>query len=126
MGHALNPAIVEGQLHGGSVQSIGRALAEELVHDEQGQLLTGTLMDYALPKASMLPDLDVSWVEVPAPEGPFGAKGMGEAPMLPGPGGDRQRDRGGLGSAVAGAPDDGEAGLGGVPIRRGRVTTGVR
>ena len=85
VGYALNPAIVEGQLHGGSVQSIGRALTEELVHDEQGQLLTGTLMDYALPKASMLPDLDVSWVEVPAPEGPFGAKGMGEAPMLPAP-----------------------------------------
>lgn len=85
VGYALNPALVEGQLHGGSVQSIGRALTEELVHDEQGQLLTGTLMDYALPRASMLPDLDVSWVEVPAPEGPFGAKGMGEAPMLPAP-----------------------------------------
>jgi CO/xanthine dehydrogenase Mo-binding subunit len=85
VGFAINPALVEGQLHGGSAQSIGRALVEGLVHDGQGQLLTGTLLDYALPKAPMVPDLDVSWIEVPAPEGPFGAKGMAEAPILPGP-----------------------------------------
>ncbi len=126
VGYALNPAIVEGQLHGGSVQSIGRALTEELVHDEQGQLLTGTLMDYALPKASMLPRPRRLVGRGPGARGSVRGQGHGRGPDAPRPGGDRQRDRGGLGSAVAGAPDDGEAGLGGVPIRRGRVTTGAR
>ena len=70
---------------GGAVQGIGRALVEALVHDEAGQLLTGTLMDYALPRASMLPPIETQWLEVPAPEGPFGARGMAEAPVLPAP-----------------------------------------
>jgi CO/xanthine dehydrogenase Mo-binding subunit len=85
VGRALNPALVEGQMAGGAVQGIGRAMVEALVHDEAGQLLTGTLMDYALPRASMLPSIELHWLEVPAPEGPFGARGMAEAPMLPGP-----------------------------------------
>ena len=70
---------------GGAVQSIGRALCEELIHDDQGQLLTGTFLDYAVPKAAMLPPIETLIVEVPAPDGPFGAKGMAEAPILPGP-----------------------------------------
>jgi CO/xanthine dehydrogenase Mo-binding subunit len=84
-GRALNPALVEGQMLGGAVQSIGRALCEELIHDGQGQLLTGSFLDYAIPRAEMLPQIDTLVVEVPAPEGPFGAKGMAEAPILPGP-----------------------------------------
>jgi len=85
VGRALNPALVEGQMLGGAVQSIGRALYEGLIHDEHGQLLTGTFLDYAVPRAVMLPPIDILIVEVPAPEGPFGAKGMGEASILPGP-----------------------------------------
>lgn len=85
VGRALNPALVEGQIIGGAVQSIGRALVEALVHDGEGQLLTGTFLDYALPRASMLPQIKAGWVEVPAPEGPFGAKGIGEASILAGP-----------------------------------------
>ena len=85
VGRALNPALVEGQMLGGTVQSIGRALYEELVHDDHGQLLTGTFLDYAVPRAAMLPPVDTLIVEVPAPEGPFGAKGIGEASILPGP-----------------------------------------
>jgi CO/xanthine dehydrogenase Mo-binding subunit len=85
VGRAINPALVEGQMSGGAVQSIGRALWEELVHDREGQLLTGTFLDYAVPRAPMLPPIDTLIVEVPAPEGPFGAKGIGEAPVLAGP-----------------------------------------
>ena len=85
VGRALNPALVEGQMLGGAVQSIGRALYEELIHDDRGQLLTGTFLDYAVPKAAMLPPIETLIVEVPAPDGPFGAKGIAEAPILPGP-----------------------------------------
>ena len=85
VGRALNPALVEGQMMGGAVQSIGRALYEELIHDDRGQLLTGTFLDYAVPKADMLPPIDTLIVEVPAPDGPFGAKGIAEASILPGP-----------------------------------------
>ena len=86
VGRALNPALVEGQMAGGAVQGIGRALWEALVHDDAGQLLTGTLLDYALPRASMLPPIETHWLEVPAPEGPFGARGMAEGPVLAAPG----------------------------------------
>ena len=85
VGRALNPALVEGQMMGGAVQSIGRALYEELIHDDHGQLLTGTFLDYAVPRATVLPPIDTLIVEIPAPEGPFGAKGIGEASILPGP-----------------------------------------
>jgi CO/xanthine dehydrogenase Mo-binding subunit len=85
VGRALNPALVEGQMMGGAVQSIGRALYEELVHDDRAQLLTGSFLDYAIPRAEMLPLIETLIVEVPAPEGPFGAKGIGEASILPGP-----------------------------------------
>jgi CO/xanthine dehydrogenase Mo-binding subunit len=86
VGRALNPALVEGQMAGGAVQGIGRSLFEALVHDEQGQLLTGTLLDYALPRASMVPPIETHWLEIPAPEGPYGARGMAESPVLPAPG----------------------------------------
>ncbi|MGI8478525.1 MAG: xanthine dehydrogenase family protein molybdopterin-binding subunit [Gaiellaceae bacterium] len=82
VGRALNPALVEGQMRGGAAQGIGWALFEELVHDESGQLLTSSFMDYAIPLAERVPDIDTLIVEVPAPDGPFGAKGIGEAPVI--------------------------------------------
>ncbi len=85
VGRALNPALVEGQMMGGTVQGIGLALCEQLIHDGQGQLVTGSFLDYAVPRAAMLPPIDTLIVEVAAPEGPFGAKGIGEASILPGP-----------------------------------------
>jgi CO/xanthine dehydrogenase Mo-binding subunit len=85
VGRALNPALVEGQMRGGVAQSIGWALFEELRHDEAGRLLTGSFLDYAIPTADRVPDIDTLIVEVPAPDGPYGAKGVGEAPVIPGP-----------------------------------------
>ena len=78
-GNVLNPLLVEGQVQGGIVQSVGQALFEEAVYDEQGQLITGELMDYALPRAS-----DLCWIETartvtPTPVNPLGVKGVGEA-----------------------------------------------
>jgi len=78
-GKVINPMLVDGQIHGGIVQSIGQALYEELVYDEQGQLITGTLMDYAVPRASMLPWFELDRTETPSPVNPLGVKGVGEA-----------------------------------------------
>ncbi len=86
VGKAINPAEVQGQIMGGVAQGIGWALREALIYGEEGQLLTGSLLDYALPVASDLPTIDTVLVEVPAPDGPFGAKGVGEPPAIPGPG----------------------------------------
>jgi CO/xanthine dehydrogenase Mo-binding subunit len=84
VGRALNPALVAGQQLGGAAQAIGWALHEQLVHDDAGQLLTATFLDYKLPKAGDIPALTTSYVEVPAPDGPFGAKGIGEAAVIAG------------------------------------------
>ena len=78
-GKVINPLLVDGQVHGGIVQSIGQALYEEVVYDEQGQLITGELMDYAVPKASQLPWLETDRTETPSPVNPLGVKGVGEA-----------------------------------------------
>jgi CO/xanthine dehydrogenase Mo-binding subunit len=86
VGRALNPALVEGQMRGGAAQGLGWALLEELAYDRQGQLTTGTFVDYALPTAAITPPIDTEIVEVPAPEGPYGAKGVGEAPVVGVPG----------------------------------------
>jgi CO/xanthine dehydrogenase Mo-binding subunit len=83
VGRALNPALVEGQMRGGAAQGIGWALHEELIHGADGQLLSGTFLDYAMPRAIGMPPIDTIIVEVPAPDGPFGAKGIGEAPVIP-------------------------------------------
>ena len=86
VGRALNPALVDGQLRGGATQGIGWALLEGLRFDDQGQLLTGSFMDYAVPAAADVPRIETILVEVPAPDGPFGAKGVGEAPVCGSPG----------------------------------------
>ena len=78
-GPQINPVIVEGQVHGGVVQGIGQALWEEAVYDESGQLLTGSLADYAVPRADMLPDIEVLSTVTPSPHHPLGVKGIGEA-----------------------------------------------
>lgn len=82
VGRALNPALVEGQMRGGAVQGMGWALLEQLDHDEDGRLLTGSFLDYAIPVAERVPEIDTLIVEVPAPDGPYGAKGIGEAPVV--------------------------------------------
>ncbi len=78
-GPQINPVIVEGQVHGGVVQGVGQALWEEAVYDEGGQLLTGSMLDYALPRADMLPDIEVLSTVTPSPHHPLGVKGVGEA-----------------------------------------------
>ncbi|CAA9553156.1 MAG: Xanthine dehydrogenase, molybdenum binding subunit [uncultured Thermomicrobiales bacterium] len=83
VGRALNPAAVEGQIIGAVVQGIGWGLYEQLVHDENGQVVTGSLMDYALPRAEVVPHVETVLVEVPSPDGPFGARGVGEPPVIP-------------------------------------------
>ena len=74
----VDHTIVEGQIHGAVAQGVGEALGEHLVYDAAGQLLTGTLMDYALPVASMLPSFAIGHLETPSPHTPGGIKGMGE------------------------------------------------
>lgn len=86
VGKALNPGLVRGQLQGGAVQSIGWALYEELQHDEHGQLLTGSFMQYAVPRADRVPTIDIDYIEIPSAVGPFGAKGIAEAAVMAGTG----------------------------------------
>ncbi len=78
-GAQINPMIVEGQVHGGIVQGVGPALWEGVVYDEQGQPLTGTMLDYALPRADGFPELNVQSNTTPSPHHPLGVKGIGEA-----------------------------------------------
>src|SRR5437660_1040527 len=77
-GRVINPVIVEGQVHGGVAQGVGGALFEEMVYDETGQLLTGSLMDYAVPKAGDLAPTEPVHLEFPSPRNPLGVKGLGE------------------------------------------------
>ena len=85
-GNIINPMIVEGQVHGGLTQGIGQALLENCVYDaESGQLLTGSLMDYALPRADDVPSYKVSTKVTPCTHNPLGAKGCGEAGAIGAP-----------------------------------------
>lgn len=78
-GNILNPLIVDGQVQGGIVQGLGQALVEEVVYDESGQVLTGSFMDYAMPKAHMFPRFELDNTVTPTPVNPMGVKGVGEA-----------------------------------------------
>ena len=78
-GPQINPVIVEGQVHGGVVQGIGQALWEGAVYDDNGQLVTGSMLDYALPRADLLPNIEVISTVTPSPHHPLGLKGIGEA-----------------------------------------------
>ena len=79
VGNQINPKIVEGQIHGGIAQGLGQAMVEGAVYDENGQLLTGSLQDYAIPKAMDVPDMEVEETVTPCPHNPLGVKGVGEA-----------------------------------------------
>ena len=78
-GTLVNPLLAEGQVHGGVAQGIGQALLERAVYDVKGQLLTGSFMDYALPRAQTVPKIAVGFHPVPATSNPLGVKGCGEA-----------------------------------------------
>jgi aerobic carbon-monoxide dehydrogenase large subunit len=99
-GTVINPTIVEGQVHGGVAQGVGGALFEEMAYDEEGQLLTGTLMDYLVPSATDLPAIDTVHLEYPSPRNPLGMKGLGEGGAISPP------------AAIANAIDDALASLG--------------
>jgi aerobic carbon-monoxide dehydrogenase large subunit len=78
-GNVINPLLVAGQIQGGIAQGLGQALWEEVVYNEDGQLVTGTLMDYAIPKAHLLPEFTLDHTVTPSPVNPMGVKGVGEA-----------------------------------------------
>jgi aerobic carbon-monoxide dehydrogenase large subunit len=79
VGKKINPLIVDGQLHGGIAQGVGQALWEEAVYSDDGQLLSGSMLDYALPRASWLPAFELDETVTPSPVNPLGVKGVGEA-----------------------------------------------
>jgi aerobic carbon-monoxide dehydrogenase large subunit len=79
VGKKINPMIVDGQLHGGIAQGVGQALWEGAVYDDSGQLLSGSMLDYALPRASWMPNLELDETVTPSPVNPLGVKGVGEA-----------------------------------------------
>jgi CO/xanthine dehydrogenase Mo-binding subunit len=83
VGFAINPSAVQGQVMGGAAQGIGWGLYEQVAYDDAGGLVTGTFADYTIPKAPHIPRIDTVLVEVPSEDGPFGAKGVGEPPVIP-------------------------------------------
>ena len=84
-GRIVNPRLVEGQIIGGIAQGLGQALTEDVVYSPEGQPLTGSLLDYALPKAHEMPPLILETLEVPSPTNPLGAKGIGSVSTVPAP-----------------------------------------
>jgi carbon-monoxide dehydrogenase large subunit len=84
-GAVVNPMLVEGQLIGGIAQGLGEALMERIVYDDDGQLLTGSLMDYAIPRAADMPAIEFGRLVTPSPMNPLGAKGVGEAGTIGAP-----------------------------------------
>ena len=84
-GKVINPLILDGQIRGGVAQGIGNCFYEKLVYDENGQLLTQTFMDYLLPTAAEVPEVEIAHLETPSPMNPLGVKGAGEAGVIPVP-----------------------------------------
>jgi carbon-monoxide dehydrogenase large subunit len=117
-GRAINPMVVEGQLHGGIVQGIGTALGEELVHDADGQLLTGSFMDYPIPVAADVPDLETIVLSFPSTRNDLGIKGVGESGIIPPPAA--------IANAVEDALSDRGVEIGAVPLTRPRVWQALR
>ena len=84
VGFALNPMMVEGQVHGGAVQGIGLGLHEALIYDSEGQLITGSFMDYDVPRAHTVPSIETILIHNPSPHNVLGARGIGEPPIVAG------------------------------------------
>lgn len=84
-GQQINPMIVEGQIHGGTAQGIGQALYEGVQYDDQGNLITGTMMDYCVPKAHQIPEMELESTNTPSPHNPLGVKGVGEGGTIAAP-----------------------------------------
>jgi carbon-monoxide dehydrogenase large subunit len=110
--------VVEGQVHGGTAQGLGSALLEEIVHDGEAQLLTGSLMDYALPRADSFPPVELVHVEFPSTVNELGIKGVGESGVIA------------PGAMIAGAVEDALADRGvainGLPVTPARVFEALR
>jgi carbon-monoxide dehydrogenase large subunit len=86
LGRVLNPMIVIGQMHGGTAQGIGQALYEHQLYDrDSGQLITGSFMDYTMPRAAMLPSIETALEEIPCKTNPIGVKGIGESGTIGAP-----------------------------------------
>ena len=85
VGEQINPKIIEGQIHGGVAQGVGQALQEEAVYDDNGNLLTASLQDYAMPKAADVPEVEWDSTVTPCPHNPLGVKGVGEAGAIAAP-----------------------------------------
>jgi carbon-monoxide dehydrogenase large subunit len=83
-GPAINPMLIDGQVHGGVAQALGQALYEQVVYDQDGQLVTGTFVDYALPTAAEMPSFETDRTETPSPTNTLGVKGVGEAGTIAG------------------------------------------
>jgi aerobic carbon-monoxide dehydrogenase large subunit len=83
-GNVVNPMIVEGQVHGGVAQGVGGALYERMAYDKDGQLQNASFMDFLMPYASEVPDIDIDHQQTPSPLNPLGIKGAGEAGVIPG------------------------------------------
>jgi 2-furoyl-CoA dehydrogenase large subunit len=81
-GTIINPMIVEGQIYGGALHGLGGALYEELAYDDDGQLLTGTFMDYLVPSATEAPEIEIEHVVSPSPLTTLGSKGLGESSSM--------------------------------------------
>lgn len=84
VGFAINPLLLEGQMHGGATQGLGFGLHEAMVFDDSGNLLTTGFLNYSLPRIDNVPEIEAIMVENPSPEGPFGARGVGEPPITAG------------------------------------------
>jgi 2-furoyl-CoA dehydrogenase large subunit len=81
-GTVINPMIAEGQIYGGALHGLGGALYEEMAYDDDGQLLSGTFMDYLVPTASEAPEIDIAHVVSPSPLTTLGSKGLGESSSM--------------------------------------------
>lgn len=108
VGHAIDPPLVEGQIHGGATQGLAWALSEQLVHDATGQLLTGSFAGYLLPEAVQVPPIEPVLVENPSPVGPLGARGVGEPPIVAGPAAVANAVRDAVGARVCDLPITGD------------------
>jgi carbon-monoxide dehydrogenase large subunit len=84
-GRVVNPLLLAGQVHGGIAQGVGQALVERTVYNDDGQLLTASFMDYAMPRADNLPNYAFRWIEIPCKTNPLGIKGSGEAGAIGAP-----------------------------------------